>query len=264
MKVADDFRQECLGIEKLIASIRVQDFDEPTGFKNWTVNNILRHLHVWNKAAFLSLTDEAAFNTYIDQAMAAVRTGDLPTFENQYLDSLSGKALFDTWRGFYPEMADAFANADPKARLPWAGPSMSARSSITARLMESWAHAQAIFDQQGLDRTSSDAIENIVVLGHNTFGWTFMNRGLDVPEPRPALRLVAPSGTVWEFGDPDGGELIEGKAEEFCQVVTQTRNIADTQLAVTGPNAQQWMSFAQCFAGPPEDPPAQGVRRKKA
>ena len=51
MKVADDFRQECKGIEQLIASIRVQDFDEPTGFKNWTVNNILRHLHVWNKAA---------------------------------------------------------------------------------------------------------------------------------------------------------------------------------------------------------------------
>jgi hypothetical protein len=26
--------------------------------------------------------------------------------------------------------------------------------------------------------------------------------------------------------------------------------------------AQQWMAVAQCFAGPPQDPPARGVRRR--
>ena len=38
-------------------------------------------------------------------------------------------------------------------------------------------------------------------------------------------------------------------AVEFCQVVTQTRNIGDTALSVAGDVANQWMSVAQCFAG---------------
>jgi hypothetical protein len=56
--------------------------------------------------------------------------------------------------------------------------------------------------------------------------------------------------------------LLEGRATEFCQVVTQCRNIADTSLKVSGDVARQWMAVAQCFAGPPQDPPAPGVRRK--
>ena len=143
------------------------------------------------------------------------------------------------------------------------GPSMSARSSITARLMETWSHAQAIYDELGEDRPPSDAVANIVVLGLNTYGWTFANRKLDAPEPRPQLVLTLPSGKVQIFGEDAGEERIEGAAEEFCQVVTQCRNIADTSLKVSGANANRWMGAAQCFAGPPQDPPPPGARAKK-
>ena len=77
------------------------------------------------------------------------------------------------------------------------------------------------------------------------------------------MRLVAPSGATWEWdADPkdNNPNLIEGSAAEFCQVVAQTRNIADTQLKVSGDIATQWMAVAQCFAGPPRTPPAPGVR----
>ena len=53
---------------------------------------------------------------------------------------------------------------------------------------------------------------------------------------------------------------MTGDALEFCQVVTQTRNVADTGLAVTGAPAKEWMRIAQCFAGPPEEPPPPGAR----
>ena len=53
---------------------------------------------------------------------------------------------------------------------------------------------------------------------------------------------------------------VEGRAVEFCQVVTQTRNVADTTLRVVGEPARRWMAIAQCFAGPPENPPAPGAR----
>jgi hypothetical protein len=47
-------------------------------------------------------------------------------------------------------------------------------------------------------------------------------------------------------------------------VVTQTRNIADTQLVCEGDTAELWMRHAQCFAGAPAEPPAQGVRHTKS
>jgi hypothetical protein len=77
----------------------------------------------------------------------------------------------------------------------------------------------------------------------------------------PHLRLTAPSGALWTYGEESTTELIEGSAEGFCQTVTQTRNVADTDLKVVGLAAADWMSKAQCFAGAPEAPPPPGMRR---
>ena len=53
---------------------------------------------------------------------------------------------------------------------------------------------------------------------------------------------------------------VHGSALDFCLVVTQRRNLADTGLVVEGPEATRWMSIAQAFAGPPGPgrPPAVG------
>lgn len=112
----------------------------------------------------------------------------------------------------------------------------------------------------GVEREEHDRIKNIVVIGVNTFGWTFTNRGEEVPEDKPYLRLMAPSGEIWEWHEPSGSNFIDGTAVEFCRVVTQTRNIADTNLKVVGDTATHWMTIAQCFAGQPNDPPAPGAR----
>ena len=53
---------------------------------------------------------------------------------------------------------------------------------------------------------------------------------------------------------------MEGTASDFCHVVTQNRNVVDSKLRVTGDVAKQWMAIAQCFAGPPVDPPPPGTR----
>jgi uncharacterized protein (TIGR03084 family) len=131
----------------------------------------------------------------------------------------------------------------------------------TARQMETWAHGQAIYDLLGETREATDQLRNIAEIGVRTYGWTFANRGLPVPGPAPYVRLTAPSGSIWEWNEPAADNAIEGDALPFCQVVTQTRNIADTDLRVTGEPARIWMNLAQCFAGRPEDPPAPGTRR---
>lgn len=263
MKEAQDFLEVCEQVDELLDKLAPEDYPRSTGFKDWSVNDIIRHLHVWNRAAWLSLTEPDEFALFWDRAVTEIRSGRINQFESAELDGLSGPDLRDHWLTFARQLADAFAKTDPKTRVAWVGPGMSARSSITARLMETWAHAQAIYDEMGIDRPPTDAIENIVVLGRNTYGWSFKNRGLDVPEPPPELLLTSPSGEVWTYGDDLGDERISGSAEEFCQVVTQCRNIADTNLNVSGENAARWMEIAQCFAGPPKDPPPPGTRAKR-
>jgi uncharacterized protein (TIGR03084 family) len=217
MEQAHDFWDETQALHGLIAGLSDSDFLQATQFKGWTINMVLRHLHVWNRAAGLSLTDHDGFAAFLNSIAAGVKGGALPTFEASYLDGLSGEALRDAWIAEAQILAKQFAEADPSARLPWVGPEMSARSSITARLMESWAHGQAVYDLLGVERRDSDRIGNIVRLGVNTFGWTFRNRQEEMPGPMPKLALTAPSGTLWTYGDGDG--LISGSATEFCQVI---------------------------------------------
>jgi uncharacterized protein (TIGR03084 family) len=157
-------------------------------------------------------------------------------------------------------MARQLGESDPKRRLPWFGPDMGVRMFTTARLMETWAHGQEIYDLVGASRKPSDRLHAIATLGVKTFGWTFANRGIDPPGPPPYVRLVGPSGTIWEWNEPSDDERVSGTALDFCHVVTQGRNIADTKLDVTGTVATHWMSIAQCFAGGASAPPAPGER----
>jgi uncharacterized protein (TIGR03084 family) len=260
MQQADDFRLESEALHALVEPLSDIELERATAFKGWTINTVLRHLHVWNQAAGLSLAGGGRFATFFEKAAPHVAAGTMPSFELEFMKGLTGPALVETWRRTFVEVARRFADADPSMRVEWAGPGMSARSSVTARLMETWAHGQAVYDALGVVRVSGDRIRNIVVLGFNTYAWTFKVNRLEAPTPVPCLRLIAPSGEIWSHGEPSEVESVEGSAEEFCQVVTQTRNVTDTKLRVLGPNATAWMRMAQCFAGRAERPPAPGTR----
>jgi len=264
MQQASDFLAESEALERLITPLQVADFARPTGFKAWTFETILRHLHFWNHMANLALTAPDDFQAALKPAVEGMMAGKtLPEIEVNHFPE-TDLALVSLWQAGFRMVAAAYQQADPSDRVAWVGPSMSARSSITARQMETWAHGQAIADELGLVRAEDDRIRNIVVLGVNTFGWSFTVRGAVVPDAQPSLRLTAPSGEIWEYGDADSRERITGKAHEFAQVVTQTRNIRDTGLTVEGEIATEWMRNAQCFAGAAATPPLPGERHTKS
>ncbi|MEQ8700370.1 MAG: TIGR03084 family metal-binding protein [Bauldia litoralis] len=272
MQQAWDFRDETHVLAALVDPLDARSITRPTLFKSWTVADIFGHLHMFDRAATLTATDTPAFHAFIswfEAGLKAERT--MLDLQNEWLDGLSGHALIDAWRDGAEETARVYAGLDPRARLKWAGPDMSARSCITARQMETWAHGQAVFDLLGVEREETDRIRNIAHLGVTTFRWTFLNRGQEPPGPPPHVRLIAPSGAVWEWNAPSEHDRrddsqqdsrVEGTAVDFCRVVTQTRHVADTALRVTGEAAERWMAIAQCFAGPPVDPSAPGARHK--
>lgn len=261
MQQAEDFRQESRALAKVLEPLADAAFDQPTQFKGWTIDDVMGHLHIFNVAAEKTLESETAFAAFFAPIQQALGEGKT-LLETQYpwLDGLRGRALFEEWQITAERVADVYAAADPKRRVKWAGPDMSALSSITARQMETWAHGQEVFDVLGVKRQEQDRIRNIAHLGVSTFGWTFVNRRLPVPDPAPYVQLTGPSGVVWEWNAPQDDNVVRGSAVEFAQVVTQVRNVADTQLQAVGAVATDWLAMAQCFAGQPETPPAKGTR----
>jgi uncharacterized protein (TIGR03084 family) len=227
----------------------------------WTPWDVVAHLHFFDRVSMLALKGEDTFNPKRDELIESIVKGlTVAEVARRELGDLSPAELLARWQETCHEMADALGASDPKRRLPWFGPDMGVRMFTTARFMETWAHGQEVYDLLRVRRTHTDRIKNIAVIGMKTFGWTFVNRGLEVPTVKPYVRLVAPSGEIWEWNEPSESESIRGDAVDFCYAVTQGRNVADTALEVVGEVANRWMSIAQCFAGGPVDPPKPGER----
>ena len=258
-----DFKAEC---EQICALLKDKDetvFDRVSQFKAWTIGDIIGHLHLWNIAADLSLNDPAAFMKLMAATMIQISAGRSHTeLQAEYFKGQSDVEIFSAWAGYFPEMAARFHAADPDDRVKWVGPDMSVRSCIIARQMEHWAHAQAIFDSLGVERENADRLKNVAHIGVTTFSWSFRVRGKTPPSPKPYVELTSPSGEIWTWNVPQSDNKISGSATEFSQVVTQCRNIKDTELVMIGDIADEWMTHAQCFAGGGETPPAAGTRFK--
>lgn len=255
---AADFRAECDALHALLQGRDDAEFERATLFKDWTVDDVIAHLHMWNHAVNLSVTDETAFDAFV-QAFQDAGRRHFP-YTHEWSGGLKGQALLAAWYGLCADMEPLWRDLDPERRVKWVGPPMTVRMSMIARQMETWSHGQEVFDVFGAVRQDEDRIRNIAELGVRTFGYTFANRGIERPAVKPFVRLTAPSGAVWTWNEESEADLIAGPATDFCQVVTQTRNIADVGLEVRGAAAARWMAIAQCFAGGPNDPPPPGAR----
>ncbi|MEM7764142.1 MAG: TIGR03084 family metal-binding protein [Pseudomonadota bacterium] len=258
---AADFVAESEQLATPTASLDNATLATETQFKNWRIADILGHLAIWNEAACMTYETPDDFQRFMSNMLMALQSGQsMREFEATKLGGLSDEAVRARWMESVADTGRVFADADPKHRVAWGGPSMSLRSCLSARIMETWAHGQAIYDALGQQRPRTDRIRHIVALGVNTFAFNFKTHGKTPPDRMPFLQLSAPSGDIWCHGDEANNDRICGEAFEFCQVVTQVRHIDDTNLTVTGDTARQWMAIAQCFAGPAHPPPAPGSR----
>lgn len=258
---ACDFLEEVNQLKLLLESRPELSWDKKTQFKEWTVNDVIGHLHMFDVAAGITLDSTDELRKFLKQlADERAKGATLIEYTHGWLGGCQGQELLERWYSCAKNLAERYMTADPSRRVAWGGPDMSVRSCISARQMETWAHGLAIFDLLGVERVESDRIRNIAIIGMNTFGWSFVNRNLPAPEQAPHVRLRAPSGDLWEWNAGCSSDFIDGDAVDFCRVVTQTRSLLDTNLKVTGDVAQDWMSNAQCFAGPAQSPPEPGSR----
>ncbi len=261
LQVITDFRDEVDELHTFLKTLKAEDWERETGFMEWTPWDVVAHLHFFDMVSSVSIEGEEAFAAERTNLISSIMDGSSnKQIARKRFAGLDASALLAQWQTTAHSLCDALGAADPKLRLPWFGPDMGLQMFTTARYMETWSHGQEVYDLVGGSRTPTDRIKNIATIGVKTFGWTFINRKEEVPGPPPYVSLSAPSGDVWEWNEASESECIRGSAVDFCHVVTQGRNIADTKLEVTGPVATKWMSIAQCFAGGAVDPPKPGTR----
>jgi len=195
------------------------------------------------------VVDVAAFDREREEALP-----DIDAFTARVAERHRGMApaeLLEWWRAARVRVTETLADLDPSARVPWYGPDLSVPTALTARIMETWAHGQDVVDAVGASRAPTPALRHVAHLGVRTFANSFITRGLAAPDAPVRIELAAPDGATWEWGEPGAADAVRGPALDFCLVVTQRRNVADTGLVVSGEHARQWMDIAQAFAGPP-------------
>jgi uncharacterized protein (TIGR03084 family) len=245
----DDLRDETKVIEFILSGIRPADWSMATPAEGWSIGDQVTHLAYFDEAATLAAVDEEGF-----RVQAGLLESHGPDFSAWVADqsrSMDPRDQYEWFRRVRDRLICVFEPLDAKARVPWYGPSMSAASCISARIMETWAHGQDIADAVGTEYPQSMRLYHIAHLGVRTLAFSFLVHELPVPDVSVTVNLEAPDGTRWVWGDPREPDSVVGSAIDFCYVVTQRRPVRDTSLTVCGPVATEWLTVAQAFAGPP-------------
>lgn len=249
-EVVADLAAEHASLREMLKSLDAADWERPTHAPGWAVRDQVAHLAQFDAAATLAMADETAFAEDARNRRGEGTIDGQPAYIAR-ARALSHDGLFAWWRKESSRLVAEAAKLDPARRLPWYGPPMSATSFVTARLMECWSHGLDIEDVVAFRREPSDRLRHIAFLGVRTRSFSYATRGLQANTEPVRVELRLPSGEMLLFGEAGAPDRISGDALDFCQVVTQRRHYLDTGLQVSGLAAEDWMRYAQAFAGPP-------------
>jgi uncharacterized protein (TIGR03084 family) len=242
-----DLVAESSELRRVLEPMPAGAWARPTPAAGWTIVDQVSHLAYFDDVTRLSITDPEQFRAEAGQLTAGGQDF-ADRVAAQFRDTPPGELLawFDRSRD---QLTGAFRAVDPAARLPWFGPAMSPASSVTARLMETWAHGQDILDTLGIARVPTARLRHVADIGIRALRYSYAVNGLPLPADPIRVELAAPDGQRWTWGPADARDRVAGDALDFCLVVTQRRHRDDTRLEVRGPTAAQWIGIAQAFAG---------------
>jgi uncharacterized protein (TIGR03084 family) len=256
-QLTNDLESEQAALDAIVEVLDTEQWALASPSPGWTVADQIGHLSDFDRTAATAIEDPEEFARRRDELFTAA-VGDPGALDELTLTTtraMDPAELIAHWRGGRLLLATAARTLDDTTRVEWYGPSMSARSFLTARLMETWAHGQDVVDAVGAHRPATDRLFHIAQMGVITRGWSYANRGEEAPPDEVFVELVGPSGAERTWGDPGAASSIRGAVEDFCRVVTQRRHVDDTDLVVVGDAARSWMLRAQAFAGAATDGP---------
>ncbi len=257
-EIINDLRDEQEALDRIVATLADEQWALTTPSPGWTIADQVAHLTYFDDTAATAIEDPERFHETNADLLHGIVSGELDMDEAtlSWSREHTPTELLARWRANRERLSAAAATLDEGTRVAWYGPSMGARSFLTARLMEVWAHGQDVVDTVGAQRHATDRLRHIAQLGVITRKWSYINRGLEAPETAVRVELTAPSGATWLWNDDATDGAVTGLAEDFCLVVTQRRHVDETGLSTDGSTARDWMIKAQAFAGAATDGPS--------
>lgn len=187
-----DIEAETADLRSLIAKLPdgPAGWDAPTPATGWAVRDQISHLAFFDDVAVRSATDPEGFTAEVLATLADGRISP-DTIAERYRP-MPGTGLLSWFDSARRALVAAFAAIDPSVRVPWFGLPMSAASSLTARIMETWAHGQDVADALGVTRVPSARLRHVAHIGVGARAFSYMANGLQVPRPghRHCARLL--------------------------------------------------------------------------
>ncbi len=245
--ICDDLAAEKADLVEILGALDTAAWATPTPAEPWTVHDQVAHLAYFDEKALLAHQDPEAF-------LAQLNATNLTQMMATHLDAgaaMTPAELLAWWDEANSRLVAAYRDLDPKMRVVWYGPPMAARSKVTARIMETWAHGQDIVDGLGVTRTPSARLRHVCHIGVRARSYSYMANTLSIPAQEVRVELTAPTGELWTWGDAAASDRVAGDALGFALLVTQRRHRHDVDLVAEGAEADRWLDIAQAFAGPP-------------
>ena len=250
----DDLAAEGDQLRTTVERLGPDGWTTPTPAPGWTVATQVAHLLWTDEVAVLAAHSHGspeAKQAWDEVVLAAI---DDPTgYVDQGAFELAARPrdeLMARWSASREGLRQALTELPAGQKMPWFGPPMSAASMATARFMETWAHALDVYDAAGQRPAPSDRIKHVAHLGVRTRNYAYWVHSEEPPADEFRVELTAPSGALWGWGPEDAAQRVTGPAYDFCRLVTQRVNRADTDLVAVGADAEHWLGIAQAFAGP--------------
>jgi uncharacterized protein (TIGR03084 family) len=247
-EVLADLWAESAELDRLVGGLAAQEWATPTPAEGWTIAHQIGHLAWTDEAAQLAATDPEGFKASLQVAAASPTT---------YVDdgaaataALPADQLLAYWRETRADLAEALKKVPAGQKVPWYGPPMSPTSMATARLMETWAHGQDVFDALGVERMPSRRLRHVAHLAVRTRDFAYLLNDRRPPGEEFRVELTGPDGDAWVWGPEDAAARVSGPALDFCLLATQRRHRDDLAVDASGA-AQEWLGIIQAFAGLP-------------
>ena len=172
--ICSDLKAQYQEFDDLVAALDAKKWRTITPFFHWTIFDQVAHIAFFDHEALLAIEDEVSFRERAKGVMKTVKgRGSWPIYMNPLLGLDEPVELLPFWRDIRTRLLRRLGAKTPQDRLPWYGPNMSTRSFATARLMETWAHAQDVFDTLRIKRINGSRLRHIAHIGVKTFGWSF-------------------------------------------------------------------------------------------
>ena len=242
--VVEMLAEEQASLEGVLRRIGPEQWLTPTPAAGWDVRDQVSHL---------ADTEEIAHDTasggprQLNQEALSFSSPEAFTESGcEKGRQMEPKQVLDWWVTGAARTRTVLATKDPKERIPW-GLGMSARSFVSARLMETWAHGLDVRAAVGAEFDFSPRLKDVAFLIVRALPYAF--RVAQRTQPPGTLRVELDfEGERWIIGEPDGDNTITGPADEFCRVGVQRLKLADApNLKAEGPLAEASLQVARAF-----------------